>query len=140
MGAGFGVLAIIVIVAGVLFDRLVQFLWHDSDSLLEYLTVSSRIWIAARPSVRYAQSNRFEALPEPVRRSSLGQFTGKVGPAMPQENCRSESSGPEFFLDFWGFAKSFGNGSCCVQSRYYVRCRRIGTIPLTIKSSTIPRH
>ena len=31
MGAGFGVLAIIVIVAGVLFDRLVQFLWHDSE-------------------------------------------------------------------------------------------------------------
>ena len=31
MGEGFGVLAIIVIVAGVLFDRLVQFLWHDSE-------------------------------------------------------------------------------------------------------------
>jgi hypothetical protein len=30
MGAGFGVLAIIVIVAGVLFDRLVQFLGQDS--------------------------------------------------------------------------------------------------------------
>jgi hypothetical protein len=29
--AGFGVLAIIVIVVGVLFDRLVQFLWHDSE-------------------------------------------------------------------------------------------------------------
>ena len=31
MGAGFGVLAIIVIVAGVLFDRLVQFLRQDSE-------------------------------------------------------------------------------------------------------------
>jgi hypothetical protein len=31
MGAGFGVLAIIVIVAGVLFDCLVQFAWHDSE-------------------------------------------------------------------------------------------------------------
>jgi len=31
MGAGFGILALIVIVAGVLFDRLVQFLWHDSE-------------------------------------------------------------------------------------------------------------
>jgi len=31
MGAGFGVLAIIVIVAGVFFDRLVQFLWQDSE-------------------------------------------------------------------------------------------------------------
>jgi hypothetical protein len=30
MGTGFGVLAIIVIVAGVLFDRLVQFFWQDS--------------------------------------------------------------------------------------------------------------
>ena len=30
MEAGFGVLAIIVIVAGVLFDRLVQFFWQDS--------------------------------------------------------------------------------------------------------------
>ena len=29
--AGFGVLAIIVIVAGVLFDRLVQFVWPDSE-------------------------------------------------------------------------------------------------------------
>ena len=31
MGAGFGILAIIVIVAGVLFDRLVQFLRQDSE-------------------------------------------------------------------------------------------------------------
>ncbi len=31
MGAGFGILAIIVIMAGVLFDRLVQFLWQDSE-------------------------------------------------------------------------------------------------------------
>ena len=31
MGAGFGILAIIVIVAGVLFDRFVQFLWQDSE-------------------------------------------------------------------------------------------------------------
>ena len=31
VGVGFGVLAVIVIVAGVLFDRLVQFLWHDSE-------------------------------------------------------------------------------------------------------------
>jgi len=31
MGAGFGILAILVIVAGVLFDRLVQFLWPDSE-------------------------------------------------------------------------------------------------------------
>jgi hypothetical protein len=31
MGAGFGILAIVVIVAGVLFDRLVQFLRQDSE-------------------------------------------------------------------------------------------------------------
>jgi hypothetical protein len=31
MGAGFGILAIIVIVAGVLFDRLARFLWQDSE-------------------------------------------------------------------------------------------------------------
>ena len=31
VGVGFGVLAIIVIVAGVLFDRLVQILWQDSE-------------------------------------------------------------------------------------------------------------
>jgi len=31
MGAGFGILAIMVIVAGVLFDGLVQFLWQDSE-------------------------------------------------------------------------------------------------------------
>ena len=31
MGAGFGILAMIVIVAGVLFDRFVQFLWQDSE-------------------------------------------------------------------------------------------------------------
>jgi hypothetical protein len=29
--AGFGVLAIIVIVVGVLFERLVQYVWHDSE-------------------------------------------------------------------------------------------------------------
>ena len=31
MGTGFGILAIIVIVAGVLFDSLVQCLWPDSE-------------------------------------------------------------------------------------------------------------
>ena len=59
-----------------------------------------------------------------MRRLSLRQFTGKVGPAMPQENCRRESSGPEPFLDFWRFVElvlHLGQQNVYFQSRCIVR-------------------
>jgi len=43
---------------------------------------------------------------------------------MPQENCRSESSGPEPFLDFWRFVElvlHLGQQNVYFQSRCIVR-------------------
>jgi len=106
MGAGFGVLAIIVIVAGVLFDRLVHFCGTTRIAWWSISPLAHASGLQARPSVRYAQSEQaFEArqnLCDGRRLASSRQSrTSDAAGELP-----SESSGPEFFLDFWGICRS----------------------------------